>query len=101
MNAREAATDFGVELSDHRSRVISEEMVQQADVVLVFDDENLEEIRFAYPWAKSKTFMLGVMNDSAAMEITDPYGGTAEEFRRVYEEIRNAIDLLESSTRNP
>ncbi|QEF99623.1 Low molecular weight protein-tyrosine-phosphatase etp [Stieleria maiorica] len=91
-NAQTAASQFGVDLGDHRSSVLSQEMVDDADLILVFDEENRDEIGSRYPRAKAKTYLLGTLLDDADAVITDPYGGSVEGFHSIYTKITRALD---------
>ena len=51
-----AAAEFGVMMEDHRSRVTDETTLQTADVILVFDSQNLRIVRTAFPQLRSRIF---------------------------------------------
>ena len=55
--AIEAAREFGIRLENHRARILSTEMVEQADAILVMDFQNYVEIVSKHPNAKKKVFL--------------------------------------------
>ncbi len=93
-NAQVAASEFDVDLSSHRSSMLSPEAVEKADAILIFDEENRDEIWSSFPRARSKTYLLGMLMEGSEFEIHDPYGGTVDDFRSIYAKITRAIDCL-------
>ena len=93
-NAAIAASQFGVELSPHRSAEISAAALESSDVIFVFDYENYHTVRSQFPRAKSKVFLLSWINEESPGEIEDPYGGSVEDFKLTYDRIGNALDSL-------
>lgn len=86
-----AAGELGVDLRPHRSRVLTPAMLEDADIVFVFDEDNLVTLRERYPWAMPKVHLLGVLGDRDTAIIRDPYGGTPTEFRVAFEAIRRSV----------
>jgi protein-tyrosine-phosphatase len=86
------AREFGVDLTAHRSTVLADETVRQADVILVFDEANRRTLLEHYPRARSKIHRLGVLAEQGPFEIRDPFGGSENGFRVVYERIKRCID---------
>ena len=89
--AIEAARPFGVDLRAHRSRVLSREMLQQADAVYVFDHENYRAAvsEHAFP---EQVHCLAALADDGPLSISDPFGGPASEYELVYRQIAAAIE---------
>jgi len=72
--ATTAAQDFGISLEHHRARLLTADMVDQADAIFAMDYDNLTQLQFRYPHARDKVFMLGAYaRDYPAVEIKDPY----------------------------
>ena len=61
---RRIAQEFDIDLSNHRSRVVSVDDVQRAGTIYVMDSANLESLFRLYPEAKNK---------ARVMNIPDPY----------------------------
>jgi protein-tyrosine-phosphatase/CelD/BcsL family acetyltransferase involved in cellulose biosynthesis len=93
-DAIESAHQFDVELSSHSSRVLSEQMLEAAQIVFVFDFENLLQLRDSHPGYASRIFLLGCYAEGAerSPEIEDPYSRSQTEYRRIYRRIAQAVD---------
>jgi protein-tyrosine-phosphatase len=76
---------------------LTDEHVQQADVILVMDALNHAELLGRYPAAAPKAFRLGSwLGDSRSpeLEIVDPYDGDETDIRRCYERLDAAVTNL-------
>jgi protein-tyrosine-phosphatase/predicted ATP-grasp superfamily ATP-dependent carboligase len=87
------ARSLGVDLTNHRSRSVSVEMVKSADIVLLMDFNNLEEFQHQYSDQLGKVLMLGMLV-SPWSEIRDPYGTNVQQTIRVLEQAVAAIEGL-------
>lgn len=87
VDAVEAARTFNVDLSSHRSRLLTAEMLETLDVVFVMDKRNLADMGRLFPQALQKTFYL-----NPEKELSDPYGKSRETFIAIYREIARTID---------
>jgi protein-tyrosine-phosphatase len=88
---RSAALSLGCDLSDHKSRVVSAEMVGSADVVLLMDTSNLDFFRRQFPYELGKILMLGRFLPSPS-DIHDPYGTNLIQTINVLEQIVGAVE---------
>ncbi len=69
-----SAEKFGISLRNHRARLLTQEMVDQADVVFAMDYENLVTLLCRYPRAQRKLVMLSIYApDGSLAEIRDPF----------------------------
>jgi protein-tyrosine-phosphatase/predicted ATP-grasp superfamily ATP-dependent carboligase len=87
--AVEAAREQGCDLTVHRSSVLDAALVDGADAVFVFDEENVRTVTTSFPGARAKLHRL-----AAAGEIADPWGKDLDHFRAAYQAIRHALDEL-------
>ncbi len=85
------AQKFGVDLAAHRSRVLSRGMLEEADTVFVFDQENYEAVISHHPGALGRTHLLGALCHEGPLHIADPFGGPASLYESVYRRIAGAI----------
>ena len=74
----------GIDLSAHRARQLTQELLRQADLVLVMEDYQKQAVVEMDPTARGKTFQLGHWNNA---EIPDPYRCDDEVHRQVIERI--------------
>lgn len=100
------APEFGVSLEPHRARLLTSELVNQADAIFAMDYQNLVQLLSRWKDSKNKVFMLSAYagEDYRPVEIRDPYNVGIEETRRCYSVlnacIRNLIGALSSGHKN-
>jgi predicted ATP-grasp superfamily ATP-dependent carboligase/protein-tyrosine-phosphatase len=92
--AKRMAQQYGVSLSAHRTSALSQEVVSEADLILVMETGQAQSMRERYPYSAGKIFLLGQFASGGNYEIQDPYGGTPEIFVRCYDQISKACDEL-------
>jgi len=72
---------LGVDISAHRARRLTKEMIDEADLVVVMERYHRDEALSLAPEAKDKVVMLGEFLPGAEpVEIPDPYGGPPSQF---------------------
>jgi protein-tyrosine phosphatase len=85
----------GYDLSAHRTRRLTKQMIDDADLVLVMDRGHRGAATVLAPQASAKIVLMATLDPSAGDdEIGDPYGMNGQMFARVYETIRNAARAL-------
>jgi protein-tyrosine phosphatase len=86
----------GEDIRSHRSKPMTSEMLENADLVLGMGAFQVQKATRTNPNAKGKTFLLkeyvGLTGRNA--QISDPMGGTMEVYRKVFSELKAAINLL-------
>ncbi len=85
------ARRHGVDLSSHRSRVLSRATLEQADAVFVCDVENYRAILVRHPWAAERVHFLGALSDDGPLTIQDPFGGAPAAYEAAYRQIADAL----------
>ncbi|MCC6931877.1 MAG: ATP-grasp domain-containing protein [Deltaproteobacteria bacterium] len=88
------AQKLNVDLSNHLSLSISAADMQNNDLIFVFDMENYLTLRLAYPAAKEKIFLLGIL--AAESNISDPHNKNLAVYEKTYRLIISAINRLEA-----
>lgn len=86
-NAIAAMKKRDIDLSLHRTKPLTDELIDEADIILVMTDAHKMLIE---NMAKGKVFTLSEYADSEG-DISDPYGGDLDEYEEVADEI---YDLL-------
>jgi protein-tyrosine phosphatase len=74
-----------IDISSHRARQITEEMVRDADLILVMEQFQKKKIETLFPFALGKVFLLGKWDN---FEVPDPYTGFESDYV-------HAVDLIE------
>ena len=85
------ASEFGVVLSAHRSKALTPQLVATADLIFVFDQNNLSAFKASFPEAAGKARYLGALAAEGPLLIEDPYGRSAADFRECYRLIVRAL----------
>ncbi len=94
------ALERQVDLSQHRARLLTRELVQESDLVLVMSPHHLERVEAL--GGKGKAHLLTSYASRGAIDrpVGDPFGGDLEIYRETYDElvaeIRSAFDRLEA-----
>jgi len=100
-NACRAAQQLGVCLRDHRSTQLTSQHISDFDLVMVFDEENLDRVQADFRECSNKTFLLHHVRDSGPLFVKDPYGASEKQFVATYREIMQSVDALaEQLSRN-
>ncbi len=93
--AVQISADWQIDISAHRSRPVTDELVQRADLILTMTPEHREEISLHDPEAASKTFLLksfpGTVTNDPSLYIRDPIGGGPGEYLRSFLEIEETL----------
>jgi protein-tyrosine-phosphatase len=86
----------GLDLSNHRARLLTREVVRGADLVLVMSGHHLA--RVAELGGEDKARLLGAYagRDGAQAEVSDPYGSDLDSYRATYAELQELIATVVS-----
>ena len=97
-NAIEAAKHWNVDISDHRARSLTGEMIAEADLLLPMSPEHAEYILRVDSGAVNKTFLVKAFPKpySPAQEgVDDPIGGLLDQYNRTYLELDDVLRRAE------
>jgi protein-tyrosine phosphatase len=100
----QAAPDFGVSLGDHRSRLLTPEIVAKSDAIFVMDFQNKAEMVTLFPESRERVRLLSAYSPGPlhGREIRDPFyadvQGTRECYRTIQECIQNLVQELDSGS---
>jgi L-threonylcarbamoyladenylate synthase len=86
-NAAKAVQKLGADLSRHRSRGLTGELIQQADMIFAMGANHLEVVRTMVPSAAGKSATLDPNGD-----IDDPIGGDLELYESLAAQIKSVIE---------
>ena len=68
--AIKVALDHDLDISKHRAQQVSEDLLRWADLVLVMETGQKNELLSKFPWLDGKIFRYG---DPVQVDIPDPY----------------------------
>lgn len=89
-----AALKYGIDLSCHRSREITDDMINAADMIFVFDYMNYRAIARQYKSARRRTYFIGSLLSKQHFFLDDPWGGPESLFDNAYRNINQALLVL-------
>lgn len=87
----------GIDVSGHLTQRLTEEMVRQADTVLVMEYWHKEQILRLVPSAKSKVFLLREFVDhvpETELEILDPIAKPFEIYESCFQTIKTCVEKV-------
>ena len=90
--AQRLMAELNIDISDHRGRQLTREMVLSADLILVMDQAQKDCCEEFVPSARGRVFLLGHWLPSPPREISDPFHQGSEAFRSVFELIRHSVE---------
>ena len=95
LNAVAVMAEKGIDLSPHRSRQLTRELVDAATVCVVMTGYQKTQIASLWPEAAGKVFLLTSFDVSGVMsDIEDPIGQPAAAYRRVCSRIKTVLPDL-------
>jgi protein-tyrosine-phosphatase len=86
----------GLDLSNHRARLLTREIVRGADLILVMSGHHLA--RVAELGGEDKAHLLGAYagRESGRTEVTDPFGSDLASYRNTFTELQELIGAVVS-----
>lgn len=95
-NAILAAKEFAVDLSSHRSTILSADLVDSADLVICMTKSHLfTALRISQKQKNcDKLKLLSEFSNNDFPDISDPFGGNLEIYRKCFLQISEAVDNL-------
>ena len=89
-----AAKKFGIDLTNHRSKVINKNLIENAQAIFVFDEKTRHIVLSCFPFSKKKVHRLGLLVGKKQPIIADPYGGNLKTFIETYQDIIKALNYV-------
>ena len=96
-HASKAMKELGIDISRQRSRMMTAELVQQADYIFGMTHGHVDAVNLLYPQAAEKTFLLREFDetlDTFEKDITDPIGQSYEVYLNCRDQIEQGIASL-------
>lgn len=91
-NAVKALDEMGIDLTFHQTKPITEELIEKSDIILTMTEGQKELLK---PVAGNDVYTLKEYGGGHG-DISDPYGGDADEYRETAKEIYDAlVDVAE------
>ncbi|MDO5037558.1 MAG: low molecular weight protein arginine phosphatase [Tissierellia bacterium] len=87
--AKEALKDLDLDGAGHRAGLLREEDLAWADRVYTMTQGQADQVKLAFPSYSHKIELLDLT------DISDPFGGSLEDYQRARDQIKRAIDKKE------
>ncbi len=85
----------GLDLTPHRSRGLVQDMIDSATLIMVMTKMQAEELQHFFPTAQDRIYLLSSFNPAhRGADIQDPIGGELDLYRRIRDEINQALPGL-------
>ena len=84
----------GLDLSTHRSRMLTPEMVAESDLILVMSDQHVERIKELDPSANVHLLAGYASGDTAGRPVQDPFGGDLAAYRETADDLERELSGL-------
>src|SRR5258706_12640717 len=95
--AIQAVRELGIDISGQRSRMLTPELVHQADFIFGMTHSHIDTVMLLYPHAAEKTFLLREFDETLDLfekDISDPIGGSYEVYLNCRDQIEQGIVSL-------
>ncbi len=86
----------GIDVAAHRAQKVTQELVDQSDIILVMESVHEDKILQLAPEVKNRLFLLkefAKINDSN-LNISDPAGGSLEFYQETFLTIKDAVERI-------
>jgi RpiB/LacA/LacB family sugar-phosphate isomerase len=96
-NAVKAMQALGIDISSHRSQMVTRRLVREADLILGLTQGHVEAIAYLFPEALEKTFVLREFDSTLSAfdrDISDPIGGPLESYLVCRDQIANGVTAM-------
>ncbi|MCX5668572.1 MAG: L-threonylcarbamoyladenylate synthase [Candidatus Omnitrophica bacterium] len=96
LETREVLAKEGMDVEAHRSQRITQELVEQSDIILAMENVHEDKILQLVPEVKNRLFLLkefAKINESN-LDITDPAGSSLEFYQDTFLTIKDAVERI-------
>jgi glycine hydroxymethyltransferase len=93
-HATRALKELGIDIAHQRSRRLTAELVDQADLIFGMTHSHVDSIALLFPQAAEKTFLLREFDETLEpyeKDISDPIGGSYETYLHCRDQIEQGI----------
>jgi RpiB/LacA/LacB family sugar-phosphate isomerase len=92
-----AVKELGIDITTQRSRMLTRDMVEEADYIFGMTHNHVDTVVVLHPAAAEKTFLLREFDETLDLfekDISDPIGGSYEVYRDCRDQIEQGIASL-------
>jgi protein-tyrosine-phosphatase len=92
-NSVQTLKKYGIDISHQRSSRLSEELIENADLIVAMSESHRSFVAQVQPSAIKKSALLGDYSGSGE-DIADPFGGNLEVYNYCFTTMKPALDNL-------
>ncbi|MHC1765165.1 MAG: ribose 5-phosphate isomerase B [Verrucomicrobiia bacterium] len=107
-HAVRALKELGIDISRQRSRMLSADLVREADYIFGMTHGHVDAVTLLFPQAAEKTFLLREFDETLDVfekDISDPIGGSYEVYLNCRDQIEQGIasmlNFIEQTSQGP
>ncbi|HBH3010035.1 TPA: low molecular weight protein arginine phosphatase [Clostridioides difficile] len=93
-NSIEALKEIGIDLSNHKSKVITKKLIDESDIILTMTKSHKEILVQAVPKCKEKVYTFKGFANKNEEDISDPFGGNLDIYRNTMREIMYSVNEI-------
>ncbi len=95
-NALRVAKENSIDLEKHRARLVTPDIISNADLILVMEPRHREKLVSRQSGASDKVLLLRQFATCGSRErgINDPYGLNLEAYRFCFQDIKECVESL-------
>jgi RpiB/LacA/LacB family sugar-phosphate isomerase len=93
-HAIRAVKEIGIDISSQRSRLLTPDLVEEADYIFGMTHSHVDTIMLLYPQVAEKTFLVREFDDTLdyyEKDISDPIGGSYEMYVKCRDQIEQGL----------
>jgi protein-tyrosine-phosphatase len=96
LQALRVAREYSVSLEEHQSRLVTPELIDKGDLIVVMEPRHRQQLLDLYPQASGKILLLRhfARYGSQDRAIHDPYGLNLEVYRFSFADIKECVESL-------
>ncbi len=97
LHAVNALRDLGIDIAAQRSRMLTGQMVQEADYIFGMTRGHVDAVTLLYPQTAEKCFLLREFDETLDFfekDISDPIGGSFEVYVKCRDQIEQGIESM-------
>lgn len=80
----------GIDIQNHRSQIVSSELLQKHNLVLTMEKGHKEALQVEFPKLAERVYLLSEMV-GGTFDIDDPYGGKIDDYRVTADEVDQVL----------
>lgn len=86
--------DMGIDISNHRSSLVNDYMVDESDIILTMTSSHKDILIKRFANARNKTFLYNEYAYGKYTDISDPFGGNIYRYEKTRDEIYKASEAI-------